>query len=220
MDSFKRLINRELNLAFLNLNSIFAYSIFFFLALLIFIFSLGSNTETLSDLYNSIIWVVILFGLILISENFVMEDFYDGSLRELQFLGYSGELILITKSIVMFIIVFLPSVIIVTVSSIFFKAKFEVVVDLLITMLMVTPTLVLISLLSALFSMQIKRNRFFQFIIITPFFIPSIIFATLPYNSFIGFDFEKKIFVLFGLFLITLPISLILGKLIIKEINN
>ena len=48
-------------------------------------------------------------------------------------------------------------------------------------------------IITQLFSLQIKRNRFFQFIIIFPFFIPVIIFSTLPYNSIIGFDFEKKI---------------------------
>ena len=31
------------------------------------------------------------FSLILISESFVFEDFLDGSLSELQFLGYSEE---------------------------------------------------------------------------------------------------------------------------------
>tara|TARA_B100000579_G_C22758624_1_gene817805 strand:- start:558 stop:1199 length:642 start_codon:yes stop_codon:yes gene_type:complete len=213
-------MKRELDLAFSNLTSIFAYSTFFFLASIIFIFSIGSNLETLSRLHNAIVWVVILFGLILISENFVFEDFYDGSLRELQFLGYPGELIFITKSIVMFLVVLFPNLILVTISTILFKAKFAIILDLLLTILVASPNLVIISLLSALFSIQVKRNRFFQFIIITPFFIPTIIFATLPYNSFIGFDSEKKFFVLFGLFLITLPISLILGKLIIKEINN
>ena len=105
MENFKILMKRELNLAFSNLTSTFAYSTFFFLALLIFVFSVGPNLEALSYLHISIVWVIILFGLILISENFIFEDFYDGSLRELQFLGYSGELIFITKSIVMFSIV-------------------------------------------------------------------------------------------------------------------
>ncbi len=220
MKNFQRLIKRELNLVFSNLSSIFSYSSFFLLALLIFVFSYGTSLETLSHLNLSIVWVIILFGLILISENFIFEDFYDGSLRELQFLGYSGELIFLTKSIVMICVVLFPNLILITISSIFFEAKSKIMIDLIYTMLLATPTLVLNSLLSALFSLQIKRNRFFQFIIIFPFFIPVIIFSTLPYNSIIGFDFEKKILVLFGLFLITLPISLILGKLIIKEINN
>ena len=220
MKNFQRLIKRELNLVFSNLSSIFSYSSFFLLALLIFVFSYGTSLETLSHLNLSIVWIIILFGLILISENFIFEDFYDGSLRELQFLGYSGELIFLTKSIVMFCVVLFPNLILITISSIFFEAKSKIMIDLIYTMLLATPTLVLNSLLSALFSLQIKRNRFFQFIIIFPFFIPVIIFSTLPYNSIIGFDFEKKILVLFGLFLITLPISLILGKLIIKEINN
>ena len=36
----------------------------------------------------------------------------------------------------------------------------------------------LISLLSALFSIQLKRNKIVQFVIILPFFIPIVIFTT------------------------------------------
>ena len=35
--------------------------------------------------------MITIFSLILISESFVFEDFLDGSLSELQFLGYSEE---------------------------------------------------------------------------------------------------------------------------------
>ena len=220
MNNLKTLLKREFLLAFSNFSSIFTYFSFFLLALLIFIFSLGSEVEKLQTLHQPIVWVIFLFSLILISEHFVLEDFADGSLRELQFLGYSGELIFYTKSIVMLIVVMIPNLVLIPISSVFFKIEFINIVDLSITIILAAPTLVLISLLSAFFSVQIKKNRFFQFIIIIPFFIPIIIFATSPYEKYGLFDFEQKFFILFGLFLITLPLSLILGKLSIKEINN
>ena len=46
--------------------------------------------------------MIILFSLILTSENFVDEDYKNGCLKELQFLGFSAEQIFIAKSLSMF----------------------------------------------------------------------------------------------------------------------
>tara|TARA_A100001015_G_scaffold177211_1_gene197079 strand:- start:1772 stop:1936 length:165 start_codon:yes stop_codon:yes gene_type:complete len=53
-----------------------------------------------------------------------------------------------------------------------------------------------------------------------PFFIPIIIFATS--TNLYSIDDKNNInyLILFGFFLITLPMSIILGKLLIKETNN
>ena len=52
-----------------------------------------------------------------------------------------------------------------------------------------------------------------------PFFIPTVIFSTS--SNFFNYEInpEFKFFILIGLFLITLPITIIFGKLIIKELN-
>ena len=42
--------------------------------------------------------MITIFSIILISESFVFEDFLDGSLSKLQFLGYSEEIISIKIS--------------------------------------------------------------------------------------------------------------------------
>jgi len=52
-----------------------------------------------------------------------------------------------------------------------------------------------------------------------PFFIPIIIFATSENFFVVNLGNEFKILVLIGLFLITLPLSILTGKLIIKELN-
>tara|TARA_B100000242_G_scaffold102172_1_gene70405 strand:- start:946 stop:1110 length:165 start_codon:yes stop_codon:yes gene_type:complete len=52
-----------------------------------------------------------------------------------------------------------------------------------------------------------------------PFLIPIIIIATSENFFVTNLGNELKIFVLIGLFLITLPLSILIGKLIIKELN-
>ena len=105
-------------------------------------------------------------------------------------------------------------------TSLLFGISFSATVTVFYIFLLSSPTLVLLSLISALFSLQIKRNKFIQFIIVMPFFIPVIIFASSANINDDGNLNNDNFLILFGFFLITLPISIIIGKLLIKETNQ
>ena len=105
-------------------------------------------------------------------------------------------------------------------TSLFFGINFSIILNIFLIFLISSPTLVLLSLISALFSLQIKRNKFIQFIIVTPFFIPIIIFASSMNISDTENSNNVNFLILFGFFLITLPLSIIIGKLLIKETNQ
>ena len=219
MRDFKNLIFREFIITFKNTKSLYSYCTFFFTSMLLFVFATGPDILILSPIYKPILWMITIFSLILISESFVFDDFLDGSLSELQFLGYSEEIIFLSKCLVMFISLIIPNIILIPISSIFFKINLLDLIDIATLFIISLPTLTLISILSALFSLQIKRNKFIQFILIMPFFIPVIIFATSENFFVANLGNEFKILVLIGLFLITLPLSILVGKLIIKELN-
>ena len=219
MKNFRNLIYREFFISFKNTKSLYSYLTFFFTSTLLFVFAIGPDITILSTIYKPILWMITIFSLILISESFVFEDFLDGSLSELQFLGYSEEIIFLSKCLVMFISLIIPNIILIPISSIFFKINLLDLIDIATLFIISLPTLTLISILSALFSLQIKRNKFIQFILIMPFFIPIIIIATSENFLVTNLGSEFKIFVLIGLFLITLPLSIFIGKLIIKELN-
>ena len=219
MKNFKTLLYREFIISFKNTKSLYSYCTFFFTSILLFVFATGPDISILSPIYKPILWMITIFALILISESFVFEDFFDGSLSELQFLGYSEEIIFLSKSAVMFISLIVPNIILIPVSSILFKVNFLDVIEIITLFSISLPTITLISILSALFSLQVKRNKFIQFILIMPFFIPIIIIATSENFFVTNLGNEFKIFVLIGLFLITLPLSILIGKLIIKELN-
>ena len=79
----------------------------------------------------------------------------------------------------------------------------------------------MISLISVLFSLQIKTNPILKFIIIFPFYVPILIFST---NSEIFLINQNNLldnfFILFAIFLITLALTLIFGKYILEEVNR
>ena len=220
MNEFLKLFKREMKISWLNLSNLFSYISFFFLGILIFIFSIGSDLEKLSQLFEPIVWVIFLFSIILGSENFIKNDYNDGSLKELQFLGFSEELIIFTKSFVMWIILIFPSIFFLPLCSLMFSIEFIELLNLLSNILVASPSLILLSVLSSLISMQIK-NKILPFVVILPFYIPVLIFSTSGEKISLFNNTENStFFILIAIFFITLPLALIIGKLILKEINN
>ena len=83
------------------------------------------------------------------------------------------------------------------------------------------PSLILISIISCLLTIQTKRNKVLQFVIIMPFYIPLIIFTTSNEQNLLSTSLElNKFLILIGIFLVTLPITLFLGKMILNEVNK
>ena len=214
-----KLLEREISLSFKNSKGLLSYASFFFIALILFIFSIGPDVEILSLLFRPILWVIMIFALISISETFVYEDYLDGSLQELQCLGYSEISIFLSKCFAMTISLLIPNLILIPISSIFFNVEIFFLIETIFFIILAFPTLSLISILSALISLQVKKNKFIQFILIMPFFIPIVIFST-GTNFLLNIGNEFKILILISLFLITLPLCIFLGRLVIKEINH
>ena len=90
-----------------NFSIIYSFSTFFVIASLIFVFSVN-DISYVKIFYKSIVWIVLIFSIMLVSENFLNEDFKDGSLKELQFLGFSEESIMVSKSIAMWVMIMIP----------------------------------------------------------------------------------------------------------------
>ena len=222
IDGFFNLIKREMRICLKNSFVMISFSSFFLISILIFVFAFGSGSIDGDKLYKPIVWVLLIFSLMLISENFTYNDYADGSLKEMQFLGYSEEVIILSKGIAMWFMIMLPTFFLIPISSILFNVTFTSSVILFLNICLACPSLILISLVSSLFSIQLKNNKIIQFIIIFPFYIPIIIFTTSTTNNDIdGYIFDDNNFlILIGIFFITLPISLLISKLIMKEINR
>ncbi len=214
MKNLFKLIKREIQISLADMSSLCSFVTLFFLGVLIFVLGFGSDISELKKLFLPIVWVVFLFSLILGAENFITNDFNDGSLKELQFLGFSHELIFISKSISMWIILIFPCLIMIPIFSIMFSIQIDQLINFTLNLLIASPTLVLISLISSLLSLQVRKNRILQFIIVLPFYVPPLILSTSITEK------SNNFFILIAIFFITLPIALILSKLIFKEINR
>ena len=121
----------------------------------------------------------------------------------------------------MYLVLITPHFFLIPIFSIFYNMNFNDLFQLSLDIFIGMPSLILISLIASLLTIQIKRNKVLQFIIIMPFYVPIIVFTTSNYDGILYSSFElNKILILIGFFLITLPITLLLGKLILNEINK
>lgn len=159
MNNMLKLLEREISLTFKNSKSLISYASFFFIALILFIFAIGPDTGILSSFFRPITWMIMIFALISISETFVHEDYLDGSLQELQFLGYSEMSIFLSKCLAMTISLLIPNLILIPISSIFFNVENFFLLETIFLIILAFPTLSLISILSALISLQVKKVR-------------------------------------------------------------
>ena len=88
---------REYKLYLNGFHTILTLITFFFIAIFIFIFSIGPKKEILSLLGVGILWTLFLLSSTLSLRKFYQEDFESGNLTLLHISGFSYEVICILK---------------------------------------------------------------------------------------------------------------------------
>ena len=215
------LLKRELFVNFRNLDNLYINIFFFILSIFIFILSFGYDNLFSKEYGHAVIWSVVLFTIILSSEQFFIEDFWDGSIRDLQIIGFSSHSIILVKLLVMWILLILPILFITPIMSLLLGIEPSEIKTLLISIALGSPSLLLISIIGIIITVQSKKNKLLLVTLILPFYIPILIFG-------VGsVELERKLisptsnfFILIGIFLITLPNTLIAGNFAFREINK
>ena len=215
------LLKREIFLSYKNVNNLIVSVFFFIISTAIFIISIGPDKLVDSNIGNAILWVVLLFTVLLNVEQFFTRDFWDGSIKELQVLGFYPELIILTKLLTMYIFLIIPLLVIIPIIGHMLKVDMHELIILILSIAIGSPTLLLISILGVLLTLQSKNTKILLVTLIFPFCIPIMIFGIgilEMYKS--DMVILQNFFILFAIFLITLPLTLFAGKFAFREINN
>lgn len=221
MRKLKSLLFREFFLSFKNTHSLIICLLFFVLGITIFTISIGNSSITELNIGSSIIWVLFIFTLLLSIEQFFLKDYLDGSLKELVLLGFSSDLIIIAKTLTIWVFLIFPLLLFFPLVGIVLGIKLKEIYIQLIAIFLSSPSLILLSIIGTLVTIQSKSSKIMLTILILPFIIPIIIFgvgateiffeSTKPFQNF---------FILIAIFLITLPLTLFVGRIAFKELSN
>tara|TARA_B100001179_G_scaffold84867_1_gene59963 strand:- start:7760 stop:8428 length:669 start_codon:yes stop_codon:yes gene_type:complete len=151
---------------------------FFVLALSLFVFAVGTDSETLPRVAPGVVWVVALFAAMLSTENLFHRDYDDGSLELMLlhdrplFIGVMGKLL------AHWCVSGLPVAILSPLAAIFINAPSEVVAILVGTLLLGTPVLTLIGGIGAALTAGLGRGGLLLAVIVMPLYIPVLIFGS------------------------------------------
>jgi len=208
MNFLKKIISfyyREYKVNLSGFQDILTNITFFFISIFIFIFSIGSEKETLSLFGIGILWTLLLLSSTLSLRKFYQDDFENGNLVLLHLNGFSFEFITILKTLSHFIFVQIPFLISIPIASILLNISNENMYSLLISFLI--GSLILSSLGSMSSSMNLlnQRNYLLGSIIVMVFSIPVIIFSVGIINM--DENFNSLINILIGILLIIFAIN-------------
>ena len=151
---------------------------FFVLALSLFVFAVGTDSETLPRVAPGVVWVVALFAAMLSTENLFHRDHDDGSLELMLldsrplFLGILGKLL------AHWCVSGLPIAILSPLAAVFINAPFEIITILVGTLLLGTPVLTLIGGIGAALTAGLGRGGLLLAVVVMPLYIPVLIFGS------------------------------------------
>ncbi len=196
---------REYKLNLSGIHDILTNILFFFISIFIFIFSIGSENNTLSILGVGILWTLLLLSSTLSLRKFYEEDFINGNLLIIHINGFSLELISILKTLSHFFFVQIPFLISIPIASILINISYDKFLDLFMSFFLGSLILSCLGSISSSMNLLNNRNYLLGSVIVMIFSIPVIIFSVGLIN--IEENFNSLISILCGILLIIFAIN-------------
>tara|TARA_B100000287_G_scaffold435217_1_gene502453 strand:+ start:3015 stop:3677 length:663 start_codon:yes stop_codon:yes gene_type:complete len=170
-------LKKDFLLFYRNKTSILLPLLFFFLIVSIFPLVLGPDVNLLMKIMPGIIWIISILTTLLSSHNFFYDDLDSGILDLYLTSKVPLSSMFFSKIISCWVVTFVPLLIFLPIISIMYSLDAFVLMILLITLFVGTPTLIGIGLFGSLLIISLPRNNILLPIIILPFYIPVLVFA-------------------------------------------
>ena len=217
MKIFQKIITvfiREYKISIRNLTDILTMLLYFFLAIFVFIFAIGSDKEILQNIGVGILWALLLLSSTLSLKKYYQEDFDNGAIIIIHMSGLSYELICLIKVFAHFIFVQIPFLVSIPLASLLINLPINQIIFLLLSFLLGSFVLSLIGSISSSMNLLNKRNFSLGSIIVMIFSIPVVIFSVGIVN--INDNFISILNILIGILLIFFSITPWISALCIR----
>ena len=177
INSIIALFYREFKITFRNFYDLMAIFLFFFLGILIFVFSIGPNKQVLNQVSVGVIWTLLLLSTNLSIKKFYQDDFNDGNIFLFYMSGLSLELIVLIKLIALWLFFQLPFLIIIPFACFILGIQTENIYLIIITFLLGSPVLTMLASISGSMNLLNDKNFAIGSVIVMIFSIPLIVFS-------------------------------------------
>ena len=196
---------REYKLNLSGFQDILTNIIFFFVSIFIFIFSIGPDKETISNIGIGIVWTLLLLSSTLSLRKFYQDDFENGNLLIMHLNGLSFGFIAILKTFSHFIFVQVPFLLSIPIASILLNIANDELLYLFSSFAIGSFILSCLGSISSSMNLMNQRNFLLGSVIVMIFSVPIIIFSVGIVN--LEENFNSLISILFGILLIVFAIN-------------
>ena len=196
---------REYKLNLSGFQDILTNIIFFFVSIFIFIFSIGPDKETISNIGIGIVWTLLLLSSTLSLRKFYQDDFENGNLLIMHLNGLSFGFIAILKTFSHFIFIQVPFLLSIPIACILLNIADDKLIYLFSSFAIGSFILSCLGSISSSMNLMNQRNFLLGSVIVMIFSVPIIIFSVGIAN--LEENFNSLISILFGILLIVFAIN-------------
>jgi heme exporter protein B len=179
MSTFRRLVLRDLRLAFRQGGDAAMVVAFFVLTVVLFPFGVGPEPQLLGRIAPGILWVTALLAALLSLERLFQADYEDGSLEALSLMPLPLEAQVLAKCLAHWLVTGLPLALAAPVLGLLLQLDAAGYPVLVLGLLLGTPTLSLIGAVGAALSLGARRGGVLLSLLVLPLYIPVLIFGVL-----------------------------------------
>jgi len=176
--AWRRVLKRELILAYRQRNDIITPLIFFIIVISLFPLGVGPEPEMLRTIAPGVIWVAALLATLLSLSRLFSNELHDGTLEQLLLSPQPASVLVSAKIFSHWLTTGLPLVFISPLLAISLDMPFNAVIYTTLTLLLGTPILSLIGAVGAALTLGLRGGGVLLALLILPLYIPVLILAT------------------------------------------
>jgi len=174
---FSAVVKRDLRLVARRMSEMAHPVLFFIIVVSLFPFGVGSDPLQLAKIGSGIIWVGALLATLLALEGLFRSDYDDGSLEQIILSGQPLTVLVLAKVFVHWCATGLPLIVVTPLLGVFLDLDGQVLIALLASLALGTPTLSLIGAVGIALTVSIKRSGLLLTLLVLPLYIPVLIFG-------------------------------------------
>jgi heme exporter protein B len=180
---------------------------FFVLAVVLFPFGVGPESNILARIASGVIWVAALLASMLSLERLFQTDFEDGSMELLSLAPMPLEVIVLAKVTAHWLTTGLPLIAAAPLLAVLMNMNIDGFGTLILALAIGTPSLSLLGSVGAALILGSRRGGVLLSLLILPLYIPLLIFGVSAVDSAIsGFAVRPQLMIMSGFLVATLPL--------------
>ncbi|MFT2097209.1 heme exporter protein CcmB [Marinomonas sp. 2405UD66-6] len=201
--------------------NVFNALLFFLMVVVLFPLGVNPSAEFLAPSADGIVWCATLLAVLMATESMFKEDYADGSLEQLIMSGLSLPLLMLLKTTAQWLVVLLPLLFMMPLLAEMLYLPDGGFWVLIATLVIGSPSLFLIGAIGAALTVSLKQGAILVMLLILPFYLPVIIFATSAVRAAqLGLPYLGLLAILLAIFLLSLVIAPFMTAIAIKASTN